>query len=420
MKDTGNQRLIPIFLVFLLVGIPAASAQIGLPIVVQSLEDQNLPANTDTLLVDLASHIGLSEVSGAIARFSSNLGEFDIELLPDSAPDTVQNFLNYVNDGDYVNSFFHRSVPGFIVQAGGFTIEESSILSVPVDTPVVNEFSVSNTRGTVAMAKMGGDPNSATSQWFFNLEDNSGNLDNQNGGFTVFARVIGNGMDVVDAIAELQVFDATASLGGGAFSDLPLRTATLAPENLVVISSIQVLPVLPPAAGSPSVLALTVTNSNPELVEAQISGSQLVLTRLSGEEGQVRITVFATDPMDNEATESFTLDVVAELQQDPIAQTFGETTDLGGDWCFSSWLGAFNSSTFPWIFHATHEWLLPVGESPQSLWLFDLHLEWLWTSADVYPSLWSAQRNTWLWYQEESTAPRWFLDLVAAEWFSLD
>ena len=419
MKDTGNQRLIPIFLIFLLVGVPAASAQIGLPIVVQSLEDQNLPANTDTLLVDLASHIGLSEVSGPIARFSSNLGEFDIELVPDSAPETVQNFLNYVNDGDYVNSFFHRSVPGFVVQAGGFTIEESSILSVPVDDPVVNEFSVSNTRGTVAMAKMGDDPNSATSQWFFSLVDNSGNLDNQNGGFTVFARVIGNGMDVVDGIAELQVFDASTSLGG-AFSDLPLRTATLAPENLVVISSIQVLPVLPAEAGSPSVLALTVTNSNPELVEAQISGSQLVLTRLSGEEGQARITVFATDPMDNEATESFTLEVVADLQQDPIAQTFGETTDLGGDWRFSSWLGAFNSSTFPWIFHATHEWLLPVGESPQSLWLFDLHLEWLWTSADVYPSLWSAQRNTWLWYQEESTAPRWFLDLVAAEWFSLD
>jgi len=144
-------------------------------------------------------------------------GAVEIELFDEEAPETVANFLKYVNDGDYVNSFIHRSDPGFVVQGGGFTFVDGAPVAIPTDPPVINEPGISNLRGTVAMAKVSGDPNSATSQWFFNLADNSANLDNTNGGFTVFGQVTGDGMDVIDQIAALQVWNAA-----GAFSELPL------------------------------------------------------------------------------------------------------------------------------------------------------------------------------------------------------
>ncbi|MBV1907318.1 MAG: peptidylprolyl isomerase [Pseudomonadales bacterium] len=147
--------------------------------------------------------LGADEVT--IVTVETDLGSFEIQMLEDAAPATATNFLNYVTRGDYNGSFLHRSVPGFIVQGGGFFFDSTTgeAPPIPTDLPVVNEFGLSNTRATVAMAKLGGDPNSATSQWFVNLADNSENLDEQNGGFTVFGRVLGQGMGVVDAIAAL-------------------------------------------------------------------------------------------------------------------------------------------------------------------------------------------------------------------------
>lgn len=149
------------------------------------------------------------------------LGNIEIELLENEAPKTVANFLKYVEDGKYNKSFVHRSVGDFIIQGGGFFYINDTAFSITTFPPVENEPGVSNTRGTVAMAKLGDQPDSATSQWFINLSDNSGNLDNQNGGFTVFGRVIGNGMAVADAINDLQNFN-----GGGPFTDLPVIDST--------------------------------------------------------------------------------------------------------------------------------------------------------------------------------------------------
>ena len=145
------------------------------------------------------------------------LGDIEIELLEEDAPKTVANFLNYIENNRYDKTFIHRSVPDFIIQGGGFFFEDGTAPGVTTFPPVENEFKVSNTRGTLAMAKLNDQPDSATSQWFINLADNSGNLDNQNGGFTVFARVIGDGMAVADAIADLPRVDA-----GGAFGNLPV------------------------------------------------------------------------------------------------------------------------------------------------------------------------------------------------------
>jgi cyclophilin family peptidyl-prolyl cis-trans isomerase len=154
------------------------------------------------------------------------LGSFEIELFDEEAPATVANFLNYVADGDYTDSFIHRSVPQFVIQGGGYTFQDSAgdtfqarLGTVPADDPVANEFGRSNTRGTIAMAKLGGDPDSATSQWFINLADNSANLDDQNGGFTVFGEVTGDGMTVVDAISAVKIWNAGP---GSPFDQIPL------------------------------------------------------------------------------------------------------------------------------------------------------------------------------------------------------
>ena len=195
-----------------------------------------------TTLVILCPSLGWSQ---QLVRFDSNFGKFDIELTPNT-PLTNANFLTYVDAGSYTNTIIHRSVPDFIVQGGGFRFDDSDedieiisenlnptpdnpgafiaqtelVLSVDQNPPVLNEPFNSNVRGTVAMAKLGGDPNSATNQWFFNVADNSANLDNQNGGFTAFANVVGDGMEIVDSINSIQPINVTAL--SGAFTDLPL------------------------------------------------------------------------------------------------------------------------------------------------------------------------------------------------------
>ena len=156
-----------------------------------------------------------------IVLIETPLGDIEIELLENDAPKTVANFLNYIENNRYDKTFIHRNMPGFIIQGGGFTFVDGEVSGVETFPTVENEFKVSNTRGTVSMAKLSTDPNSATSQWFINLADNSGNLDNQNDGFTVFARVVGDGMDVADAISALPTWNASSVLGT-VFTDLPL------------------------------------------------------------------------------------------------------------------------------------------------------------------------------------------------------
>jgi cyclophilin family peptidyl-prolyl cis-trans isomerase len=188
--------------------------------------------------------LGESLFANSVVRFSSNVGEIDMELFDTETPLTVANFLSYVNAGRYNQSFIHRSVPGFVIQGGGFGLNGNSVLPVVTNAAVQNEPGISNLRGTVAMAKLGGYPNSATSQWFINLEDNSGppaNLDAQNGGFTVFGRVVGNGVAVADRIAAFSTYNATAELGG-VFSDLPLQSPALTINNLILFPAVRALP----------------------------------------------------------------------------------------------------------------------------------------------------------------------------------
>jgi cyclophilin family peptidyl-prolyl cis-trans isomerase len=178
-----------------------------------------------------------------LVALTTPLGEIRVELYEDK-PVTVANFLAYINAGRYGNSFAHRLVPGFVLQGGGFTLQGNSVTPVTTFAPIVNEYGVGQTRsnilGTIAMAKLGGDPNSATSQWFFNLGDNSANLDTQNGGFTVFGDVVA-GLDVLTlfnttfnqaATGGRGVYNASGALGSG-FQSMPLLAGALTTGNLI-------------------------------------------------------------------------------------------------------------------------------------------------------------------------------------------
>jgi len=134
-------------------------------------------------------------------RLQTSKGAIDLELLGDAAPKTVANFLAYVDTGHFDGTIFHRVIPGFMVQGGGFCDDMSQ---KPTRATIENEADngVANDRGTVAMARTS-DPHSASAQFFVNVADN-GFLDHkgktaQGWGYTVFARVV-EGMDVADAI----------------------------------------------------------------------------------------------------------------------------------------------------------------------------------------------------------------------------
>ncbi|HYZ62993.1 MAG TPA: peptidylprolyl isomerase, partial [Acetobacteraceae bacterium] len=100
-----------------------------------------------------------------LVRFDTNFGSFTVELYNGVAPITVTNFLNYVNSGRYNSTFFHRLVAGFVLQGGGYSDVNNRVQTVIADAPIINEYNanVPDTLGTIGMAKLGGDPNSATS-----------------------------------------------------------------------------------------------------------------------------------------------------------------------------------------------------------------------------------------------------------------
>lgn len=279
----------------------------AVPAVVTSIPAQTLPTGA-TANLDLRSYFTIPGITGQIAQIDTVRGKFNIALLAADAPRTVANFLNYVNRGAYSNSFIHRSVPGFVIQGGGFTLSGSSIFNVTADPPVQNEFKLSNVRGTLAMAKLGGDPNSATNQWFVNLADNgagSAALDVQNGGFTVFARVLGSGMSVADSIAALQVVNGTSV--GADFGQLPVLGPAVTPANLVIVRTVKLVPLFPATSTGDAVATFAATSTNPAIATAAISGSTLTVTAVSP--GTATFAVRATDVNGNFAESTFALTV---------------------------------------------------------------------------------------------------------------
>ena len=158
----------------------------------------------------------------AMLKMSTTLGEIEIELYPEAAPASVRNFIDYVESGHFDNLIFHRVIPGFMIQGGGFT---GDMQQRPTQSPIKNEADngLKNLKGTLSMARTSV-PDSATSQFFINLVDNAF-LDHtaktpQGWGYAVFAKVV-SGMDVVEKIGAVP----TGSVGG--HGDVPTEPVVI-------------------------------------------------------------------------------------------------------------------------------------------------------------------------------------------------
>lgn len=177
----------------------------------------------------------------SLVRFDTDYGPIDIDLLDNEAPRTVSNFNNYRLRGAYNNTFFHRHAANFVLQGGGYFWAPNSATccgTVAKDAAIQNEYSAQrpNVRGTVAMAKLGNNANSATNEWFINLVDNTSTLGpTNNGGFSVFGRVTAPSMAVVDAITRLPVVNAGSPFDTLPVTARPTGTQALTRDSLVTI-----------------------------------------------------------------------------------------------------------------------------------------------------------------------------------------
>ncbi|ATD05970.1 MULTISPECIES: peptidylprolyl isomerase [Pseudoalteromonas] len=208
--------------------------------------------------------LGSFAANATIVEFQTSHGSFQVNLFDESTPKTVENFLKYVDNGRYSDTVIHRVIPDFVVQGGGFKYEGD----VPLDAiatydAVKNEPKWSNVKGTIAMAKVANRPDSATSQWFFNLVDNSKNLDVDNGGFTVFGQVTGDGMEILAAIAKIPRCGNVPLVN---FTDEQCKDSNSEPgaANFVTINAITVLDDDPKSAQGLSPKANTLIDQVPD------------------------------------------------------------------------------------------------------------------------------------------------------------
>jgi cyclophilin family peptidyl-prolyl cis-trans isomerase len=287
-------RRFPLLLLALL-AVDAARVAASTPAITSQPPAQSLNAGGPAVTIDLRNHFNLPGVTGPLVQFDTSLGRFNVELRPDAAPKHVANFLAYVAARSYAGTFFHRSAAldgtaVSIVQGGGYLLGASGTSTVAKQSPVVLEYNLPNARGTLAAARTS-DINSATSEWYFNVRDNSTVLGPTNGGgYTVFGRVIGNGMAVVDAIAALPRVNA-----GSPFNELPVRNFTsgdVGAANLILVNSVSAASIYP-GDGPLAALSFSATSSNPEVISATVNGSVLNISPVGG--GVATVNVTATD-----------------------------------------------------------------------------------------------------------------------------
>lgn len=341
----------------------------------ESLIGIDLDASNGKLDIDLATKLTYPSAGGEYVKITTPFGDIYLEFFTANAPLTVANFKSYLATDSmsaadklktYDGTFIHRSVPGFVIQGGGYRPIQG-LPEIEKKPKVQNEFYIANTRGTVAMAKIGPATgqqpteetiNSATNQWFINLADNRSNLDNQNGGFTVFARVLGDGMNVVDRIAALNRTDIGAPFDSLPYYNVASGQTSLNFGNLFPLTTVrEVAASAVPAAlkVAPALTYSIVSNNRPSAVKATLKNGHLILA--SGPKGgTANITLRATTATG--VSSEFLVEASAIGQPRIIKQLpaitpapLGFTTTLFAD--FTAWPLNLRWQTRP---NATAEW----------------------------------------------------------------
>jgi cyclophilin family peptidyl-prolyl cis-trans isomerase len=283
------------------------------PVEINAPADQVSLTENFPLVVDLNTFFTDPDTTRAV-RIPTNLGNIDTILYENATPATVENFLNYVDDGDYDDVIFHRSVTVAtaavdVVQSGRLRANPGGDYSdVPLDPQIIDEPGQSNIRGTIAMAK-GSSPNTAAAGWYFNINPNTG-LDSPSavGGFTVFGRASTPSLAVIDDIWSRPTGNYTVEIGGnpGIVPNWPTTVVPAgpvpAPNELIQIASITYL----------NPLAYSITaSSNPALGTATISGSECTFDRSGNATGATTLSIDVTDLDGNSISSSMTVCVLS-------------------------------------------------------------------------------------------------------------
>ena len=325
------------------------------PVVSSTLPALTAVSGTTNGAISLNTYFKDPDVAGTAVRLSmvystgttsypivTGTYNIDLALFDADAPITVTNFLGYVNNKYYDGSFIHRtttmaSAGLAIIQGGAFQVIGSgtnfNLYYVNQGSTIQNEYSTAhpNAIGTIAMAKQSGDANSASNQWFINISDNSSTLDAyNNGGFTVFGRVLGNGMTWENQIDALPVFSGTTissalvtwPLGGRGAGNY---STPLMAEQMVIVRSATVIPAL----------TYSSTSSNTAVVTPSISSSG-TLSLQYARVGSAQVTVTATDLDGATVSSSF---LVTVLPPTLIG------SDANNDHIPDNWQAAYGLST---------------------------------------------------------------------------
>ncbi len=300
---------------------PPAAPQIQTPVAAQQIA-----VGTNTT-VSLAASFADPDTDEAV-RISTTKGNLDVVLYSTLTPGTVANFKAY----NYAGTLFHRAPTGFVLQGGGYTSFQSPDVfeSLTRLAPITNEPGISNVALTLAMAKTADDPDSATSEFFVSFGNNSANLDNQNGGFSVFGRVASASTSVLNALGavltssynvKLRQDGVTPSSTNFAFQDIPIDQTpvpeTIDQTKLMKINAVTSLPVMTYAiTASPNSAVATIT----------LNAGQLQITGVAP--GTTSVTVSATDVDGNSTSQTVNITVpktTASIVLAGLVQTYNGT-----------------------------------------------------------------------------------------------
>ena len=298
--------------------------------------------------IKIPKGFGHEETTGSVVELTINTPGDDSSLFFElydkkGAADTLtkktaKNFLKYTKKGRYDDSFFHRSVDNFVIQGGGFSIPNKDYLdggvpdSIKTFSTIKNEPGNPNVTGSVAMAKLPGDPDSATSQWFINLADNDF-LNTDNGGYTVFGNVLGDGMKLVETMAETIVVPAAEYYQNSALNELPLwdvnvgsqdgnDIANVRPDDFLTITEASKL------GKKDSLATYEVSSSDPSLVSVKLGkNNKIKITSSGNQKGKVDVTVTATSRLDGTTTED-SFDVIVGASRRERNGNKRQTIDL--------------------------------------------------------------------------------------------